>query len=60
MLKKFITNDKQKDLDFDLFAKKLDGYSGSDIRLVCKETLMKGVRRAIYFLENNTDKSKNI
>ena len=34
MIKKFVTNDRQKDIDFDGLAKKLDGYSGSDIKLV--------------------------
>jgi katanin p60 ATPase-containing subunit A1 len=54
MLRKFIANDKQKDLDYEYFAKSLEGYSGSDIRLVCKEALMRGVRRAIEFLETQT------
>lgn len=58
MIRKFVTNDKQKDLDFEGLAKKLDGYSGSDIKLVCKESLMKGVRRTIILLESNFDKSK--
>lgn len=53
MLKKFIPVEKISDLNYDHFAKLLDGYSGSDIRLVCKEAMMKGVRRAISFLENS-------
>jgi katanin p60 ATPase-containing subunit A1 len=59
MLKKFITGDKQKDLDYDNFAKSLDGYSGSDIRLVCKEALMKGVRRAIEQIERDSTLKPN-
>lgn len=51
MMKKFITQDQQKDLDYDSFSTKLEGYSGSDIRLVCKEALMKGVRKIIQNLE---------
>lgn len=58
MIKKFVTNDRQKDIDFDGLAKKLDGYSGSDIKLVCKEALMKGVRRTIILLESSNEKSK--
>jgi len=58
MIKKFISNDKVKEFDYELFSKKLEGYSGSDIRLVCKESLMKGVRRAIKFLEKNCNVEK--
>lgn len=57
MIKKFIPVEKQKDLEYDHFATLLDGYSGSDIRLVCKEAMMKGVRRAISILENKNIKS---
>ena len=53
MIKKFILHDKQKDLDYEICAKLTEGYSGSDIRLVCKETLMKGVRRTINYIEKN-------
>jgi katanin p60 ATPase-containing subunit A1 len=51
MLKRFIPIDKQKDLDYNELATLLENYSGSDIKLVCKECLMKGVRRAISNLE---------
>jgi katanin p60 ATPase-containing subunit A1 len=47
MIEKFIPLDKQNGLNYEMFAKKLEGYSGSDIRLVCKECLMRAVRRAI-------------
>lgn len=47
MLKKFIPSDKQKDIDFSTNSELLVNYSGSDIRLVCKEALMTGVRRSI-------------
>jgi katanin p60 ATPase-containing subunit A1 len=57
MIRKFIPKDKQKDINFEEYAKKLEGYSGSDIRLVCKEALMKGVRRTIAILESINDKS---
>jgi len=56
MIKKFIPVDKQKDLKYEHFGTSLDGFSGSDIRLVCKEALMKGVRRAISILENKNIK----
>jgi katanin p60 ATPase-containing subunit A1 len=51
MLKKIIT--KSKDLNWENLAESTQGYSGSDIKLVCKEALMKGVRRAISFLEKS-------
>ena len=57
MIRKFIPQEKQKDINFEEYAKKLEGYSGSDIRLVCKEALMKGVRRTIAILESINDKS---
>ncbi len=60
MIRKFIPQEKQKDINFEEYAKKLEGYSGSDIRLVCKEALMKGVRRTITILESINDKSKLI
>lgn len=53
MIQKFIPLEKQKDLDYKHFSIMTEGYSGSDIRLVCKEALMKGVRRAVTFLEKN-------
>jgi katanin p60 ATPase-containing subunit A1 len=51
MIKKFIPLEKQKDVDFKKLATRMDGYSGSDIRLVCKEALMKAVRRVVRSLE---------
>lgn len=39
------------DLDYELLAGKLDGYSGSDIRLVCKEAAMKPVRKIFDILD---------
>ena len=57
MIKKFIPQEKQKDLEFDELANLLDGYSGSDIRLVCKEAIMKGVKRAISFIETKNIKN---
>lgn len=35
----------EEDIDFGAVAESLDGYSGSDIRLVCKEAAMKPLRR---------------
>lgn len=42
------------DLNYKEFAVKLDGYSGSDIRLVCKEAAMKPLRRLMSEIESIT------
>ncbi|XP_046679481.1 katanin p60 ATPase-containing subunit A-like 2 [Homalodisca vitripennis] len=45
------------DLDYDKLAEKTASYSGSDIRLVCKEAAMQAMRQAFGLLESNaTDK----
>ncbi|RNA10244.1 katanin p60 ATPase-containing subunit A-like 2 isoform X7 [Brachionus plicatilis] len=40
------------DLDYSRLAEITDGYSGSDIKLVCKEAAMKSVRKVFSALEN--------
>jgi len=35
----------EEDVEFEAFSQALEGYSGSDIRLVCKEAAMKPLRR---------------
>jgi katanin p60 ATPase-containing subunit A1 len=42
-------------LDYSSFAGNLEGYSGSDIRLVCKEAAMKPLRRLMNEIESQTD-----
>jgi len=59
MLKKFIPHDIQTDFDYEKFGKELEGYSGSDIRLVCKESRMQGVRKAILKIESLTLQHQN-
>ncbi|XP_077479398.1 katanin p60 ATPase-containing subunit A-like 2 isoform X9 [Stigmatopora argus] len=41
------------ELDYQLLAKEMKGYSGSDIRLVCKEAAMRQVRKVFEALESN-------
>jgi katanin p60 ATPase-containing subunit A1 len=38
-------------VDFKLIGERLEGYSGSDVRLVCKEAAMKPLRRLLFQLE---------
>ncbi|XP_048732990.1 katanin p60 ATPase-containing subunit A-like 2 isoform X5 [Ostrea edulis] len=40
-------------LDYELLATKTEGYSGSDLRLVCKEAAMRPVRKIFDALEKN-------
>ncbi|XP_041090668.1 katanin p60 ATPase-containing subunit A-like 2 isoform X2 [Polyodon spathula] len=41
------------DLDYRLLGQQTDGYSGSDIKLVCKEAAMRPVRKIFDALENH-------
>ena len=56
MLHKLLPSGKaaSADLNYHEFADKLDGYSGSDIRLVCKEAAMKPLRRLMKEIESIT------
>lgn len=55
MLKNHIPGTMSDSLDYSLFAEKLEGYSGSDIRLVCKEAAMKPLRRLMTQIESITN-----
>uniref|UniRef100_A0A8D3DAE0 Katanin p60 ATPase-containing subunit A-like 2 n=1 Tax=Scophthalmus maximus TaxID=52904 RepID=A0A8D3DAE0_SCOMX len=41
------------ELDYETLAKDMEGYSGSDIRLVCKEAAMRPVRKIFDVLESH-------
>ncbi|XP_072353562.1 katanin p60 ATPase-containing subunit A-like 2 isoform X4 [Scyliorhinus torazame] len=41
------------ELDYSLLGEKTEGYSGSDIKLVCKEAAMRPVRKIFDALENH-------
>ncbi|XP_053501957.1 katanin p60 ATPase-containing subunit A-like 2 isoform X1 [Ictalurus furcatus] len=43
------------ELAYDVLAEETDGYSGSDIRLVCKEAAMRPVRKIFDTLENHSE-----
>ncbi|KAG9263464.1 katanin p60 ATPase-containing subunit A-like 2 isoform X1 [Astyanax mexicanus] len=43
------------ELAYDILAQETEGYSGSDIRLVCKEAAMRPVRKIFDALENHSE-----
>ncbi|NXS11286.1 KATL2 protein, partial [Neodrepanis coruscans] len=48
------------DLDYSLLSQETDGYSGSDIKLVCKEAAMRPVRKIFDALENHQPATGNL
>ena len=51
MLAKFLDGRVSDDADLESYAQNTDGYSGSDLRLLCKEAAMRPVRRLVVELE---------
>lgn len=45
----------EEELPYDLLVDKTEGYSGSDIRLVCKEAAMQPLRRLMTLLEDKEE-----
>lgn len=43
------------DFPYDVLVEHTEGYSGSDIRLVCKEAAMQPLRRVMAMLEDNKE-----
>jgi katanin p60 ATPase-containing subunit A1 len=53
MIKTFIPENIMKGINYKECAKGLDGYSGSDIKLLCKEAIMMRTRKAIQIIESD-------
>ena len=51
MLHKYLPLDRAVNIDYERLASLMEGYSGSDVALVCKEGLMRPVRRLMDKLE---------
>lgn len=45
----------EESIPYDILEDKTEGYSGSDIRLLCKETAMQPLRRLMSQLEQSQD-----
>lgn len=45
----------EAEMPYDLLVERSEGYSGSDIRLVCKEAAMQPLRRLMMVLEGRQD-----
>jgi katanin p60 ATPase-containing subunit A1 len=52
MLRKYLPPELSEDLSYREFAEQLQSYSGSDIKLVCKEAAMKPLRRLLAEIED--------
>ncbi|XP_066102720.1 katanin p60 ATPase-containing subunit A-like 2 isoform X1 [Saccopteryx bilineata] len=48
------------DLDYSLLSQETEGYSGSDVKLVCREAAMRPVRKIFSALENHQSESSNL
>lgn len=50
MVEKLLSDRAASDIDYEVIADRLEGYSGSDIRLVCKEAAMRPLRKLLFQL----------
>ncbi|KAM8781098.1 katanin p60 ATPase-containing subunit A-like 2 [Rhynchonycteris naso] len=48
------------DLEYSLLSQETEGYSGSDIKLVCREAAMRPLRKIFSALENHQSESSNL
>ncbi|XP_029415958.1 katanin p60 ATPase-containing subunit A-like 2 isoform X2 [Nannospalax galili] len=48
------------ELEYSMLSQETEGYSGSDIKLVCREAAMRPVRKIFSVLENHQSESSNL
>eukprot|EP00358_Blepharisma_japonicum_P003969 CAMPEP_0202953466 /NCGR_PEP_ID=MMETSP1395-20130829/46287_1 /ASSEMBLY_ACC=CAM_ASM_000871 /TAXON_ID=5961 /ORGANISM="Blepharisma japonicum, Strain Stock R1072" /LENGTH=158 /DNA_ID=CAMNT_0049667165 /DNA_START=741 /DNA_END=1214 /DNA_ORIENTATION=+ len=51
LLLSLVPPNKSQGVDYGGFARRIEGYSGSDIKLLCKEAAMKPIRRLMGVIE---------
>ncbi|XP_020523295.1 katanin p60 ATPase-containing subunit A-like 2 isoform X2 [Amborella trichopoda] len=55
MFEELLPSSQGVELPYEILVEKTEGYSGSDIRLVCKEAAMQPLRRLVAILEEKGD-----
>lgn len=60
MLQHLLPPEKYTGLDFEETVEKMAGYSGSDVRLVCKEAAMRPLRRLMSALDEEEGSSSDV
>ncbi|KAK6133590.1 hypothetical protein DH2020_032719 [Rehmannia glutinosa] len=55
MFEELLSSTSELELPYDLLVERTEGFSGSDLRLLCKEAAMQPLRRLMTFLEEKQE-----